>query len=60
MKCITVSDMKKNASNLDVSESIMVTQNGNPVLVISSYADYIRDQKMMKSLIRSVKYPLSK
>lgn len=58
MKCLTASEMKANAANLDVSEPIMVTQNGNPVMVISSYADFIRDKKLMEALASSIRSPL--
>ena len=58
MKCLTVSEMKATAANLDVSEPIMVTLNGKPAMVISSYADYIRDKNLMESLARSLRSPL--
>jgi PHD/YefM family antitoxin component YafN of YafNO toxin-antitoxin module len=39
MKIETVTYMKKNASNLDVTEPLVITQNGVPAYVVESWED---------------------
>lgn len=54
MKCMTISELKAKAARLDLSEPITITQNGIPAMVVSSHADYLQDNMLMKSLIRSI------
>lgn len=47
MKYDTVSNLKKNAANFDVSEPTVITQNGKPAYVIESYEDFVKRQELL-------------
>lgn len=45
MKYQTISDLKKNAAHLDLAQPLIITQNGQPVYVVQSYADFKQQQE---------------
>lgn len=55
MKLIPISEFKKNASNLDLSEDIGVTQNGIPVMVVRSYDAHKQREELIASIVSGVK-----
>lgn len=47
MKHDTVSNLKKNAENFDVSEPTVITKNGEPAYVIESHEDFVKRQELL-------------
>lgn len=50
MKYITVSELKKNLSNLDLSVPVCATQNGHPRYVIEDYEAHKRQEELLDRL----------
>lgn len=57
---MTISDLKKNINQLDVSEPIIITQNGKPSYVIESYDDYMARKEKVEKIIDDIESMLSK
>ena len=57
---MTISDLKKNINQLDVSEPITITQNGKPSYVIESYDDYIARKEKVEKIINDIESMLNK
>ena len=50
MKAETVTYLKENASNLNVDEPLLITQNGKPKYVVQDVADYEYQQESIALL----------
>lgn len=52
---ISISEMKRKAANLDLTNPLVVTQNGVPSMVIISYVDYVKEKDLLNTLTVLVK-----
>ena len=52
---ISISEMKRLAARLDLAKPVVVSQNGLPVMVITSYKDYVKEQELLNTLTVLVK-----
>lgn len=52
MRIETISYLKKNASNLSLDESMIITKNGKPSYIIEPYAERKRKDKVVSLLKR--------
>ena len=57
---MTISDLKKNINQLDVSEPITITKNGKPSYVIESYDDYMARKEKVEKIIDDIESMLNK